>query len=458
VLRRIAETSGHKDQKIAVKTFRESDDPEDQRLGLELKLKFFPVALDPATIIRQGQFNHDVIRSMMPKRLRDLTNDPDYGSMDIVSQFKSLMNRISNNENNPFYVAPQAISPDKTLTIEQIKLNALGFLKTLTGQPLEAGETSGWQMYDENKPDMINTLKHLILCIEEKLDASKPDYDPQTALLNLGTILNGMLYCQTGQAEGLQSAVNALINFKDATGSDAKEKVGKYIIAKSVFDQFNNAFHGGGGVHGRARARMVLNADLHINNALPSFKERISPVADFEIPEFFNKFYGCFIPANIIAEARRNIRTVEEQNIVIALKDQKTIKQIKMEKPLSVAELAGWLMGQGVASEVLQHEYDITEDCQEITDYGLMKVFIKMGFFNEKSEELQAYINSILQTRREREIQDREYKQSILEAKEDATISNEYKAAEPQNNGQVIHHSISKEEMRKARLKALGKK
>ena len=121
-------------------------------------------------------------------------------------------------------------------------------------------------------------------------------------------------------------------------------------------------------------------------------------MADFEIPEFFNKFYGCFTPANIIAEARRNIRTVEEQNIVIALKDQKTIKQIKMEKALSVGELARWLMGQGEPPKVLQHEYDISEDWQEITDYGLMKVFIKMGFFNENSQDLQAYINSILQS------------------------------------------------------------
>ena len=488
--RQIAQTPGHVHQLYAIKSLRESNDPEDQRLGLELKQRYFPVVLLPKTKKRQEQYNLVNIRSIMPQRLADLSVD----KMDIVAEMGALMDKISAHEKrisivdgkvissaNPYYIAPSAITGSElTLDLAEIKLKALGFLKTLTGQPLVAGETGGWQMYDENKPDMINTIKHLIIAVQNKLDSKDAThYDPQGALLNLSTVLNGLLYCPTGQAEGLQTAVNALINFKNVQSSNTKEKVGTYIMAKSVIDQFRNAFAGGGGVrdnagwvHAIARARMVLNAELNINNALPSYKEKISPVGDAEIPEFYNEFYQRFTPANIISEARRNIQTPDEFQIAIS-NDHKAAKHIKEATPISVPELADWLRDQRETPEVLAEKYDITDDWAEITDWGLMQIFIKMGFFNEQSEELQSYMNEILTPRRERELQDREVRES---AKQDEIRQQEALGAEEEKakaatatkaEGAATEAAIApaevptekpstKEQVRAARLKALG--
>ncbi len=265
----------------------------------------------------------------------------------------------------------------------------MGFIKTLTNTPLAEDETSGWQMYDDNKPDMINSFKHIIHAIKSEITI-----DPAGSIARLGVVLNGILNCPTGQAEAIQSAVNALVHGRNVISSDAKELVGKYIIAAAVEKSFNNAFHQGGGVHGLASARTALAEELGIHHAINGFKERISAVDDNEIPGLYAHFYENFTPAFIVSEARRNIQTPAEYQTIlktVTVQEKEKGRHIKMEKPLSVGNIIEWLSNHGKA-EMLHNPFGISEDYSAITDLGLINVFIEMGFLNQESAALKEYM------------------------------------------------------------------
>ena len=351
----IADASGHVNQKDAIKLLRESNAPEDQQKGLELQLKHFPVTLDSATTVRMSRFNRDAIREAMPDPLPDLSAT----KMNIVAEFQSLMQLMSaqeimNGNINPYYMSPNAINegfnaernPDITpeIFLEYVRTHVASFLKTLTGQPQGPNDVEiEWKMYDENKPDMINSLKHIIIALKELINNNTNTNNNrnenvaniQSSMNNLGMVLNGILYCPTGQVEGIESVVNFLIRGNNTLSSDARELVGKSIIAPAVQKAFNNAFHDGGAVHARARARMALTYELGIRYAIGSFKERISKLEDAEIPGFYNDFYKKFTFKFILEEARRNIQTPEEsQKIQDAKTDQerRAVKVIKKKK------------------------------------------------------------------------------------------------------------------------------
>ena len=241
----LADTPRHPHQSPAIKLLRESNDPEEQRIGLELKLKHFPVVFNPVAQNRMNLFKKDYIRAAMPRPLSDLSEL----EMDIVAEFQEIMSLMSASETveghmNPYYLSPRAISgsadvqddasiQEKETFLIEIRNRASGFLKTLTVQPLLPGETDGWQMYEANKPDMINSLKHIILALKEKLNDAKTKGDVteiQTAMSSLGIVLNGILYCPTGQAEGIESAVNFLIRGKNIVSTNLKELFDKYIV------------------------------------------------------------------------------------------------------------------------------------------------------------------------------------------------------------------------------------
>lgn len=70
-------------QKRAIRCLRESNDPENQRIGMELHLKYFSVDITPDANMRMSQFNREAIRAAMPSPLQDLSADP----TDIVAKF-----------------------------------------------------------------------------------------------------------------------------------------------------------------------------------------------------------------------------------------------------------------------------------------------------------------------------------------------------------------------------------
>ena len=121
-----------------------------------------------------------------------------------------------------------------------------------------------------------------------------------------------------------------------------------------------------------------------MRQAIGTFKERISPVADAEIPEFYTKFYIRFSPKFILDEARRNIQTAEEAALIQAAKkpEQKAAaKNIKAGKPISVGEIIAWLNDHGEQDQ-LHDTFGISDDYMSISDAGIVSLLIKMDYLS----------------------------------------------------------------------------
>lgn len=375
-LERICQIEGHKNQLEAINLLRESNDINHQTLGSEMKECYFPQQLSTATTLRKEQFNFEVIRHYMPQPLEDLKDV----KMDLTKEFEDLMNLISdqekiNGQDNPYYLSPQSIEPESgsnnPLFYSSLKSRVIGFIKTLEGKKLGITETTGWQMYDEDKPEMINTLKHIVINVKDEIQR-----DPQNGLISFGIVLNSLLYCPTGQSEGIESAANLIVRRKNAKSTDLKEKIGKFVISSAITKSFNNCFHENGGTHALSRARTVLQEELG-SSAISSFKEKISPATVSEIPEIMNTFYRVFCIEAIIKEMRRNVQTKEEYEIIVSSHDRTKIESIKNEKPINVGEIIRWLHDNN------EEMVGISEDYTEISELGIVNLLIKLGFLNE---------------------------------------------------------------------------
>jgi hypothetical protein len=376
-LRLIAQTENHIDQLKAINLLMESNRANDQTLGSEMKAKYFPEQLNPRTIKRKEQFNLELIRSVMPPPLEDLSKT----DMNLTQEFIDLLDKISIVDGDPYYLSPDAIDPEWNnfnSTIEfyvTIRSRAIGFIKSLEGKRLNFGETGGWKMYDENKPDMINSLKHIIINIKLNIDN-----DPQSALVSFGIILNSLLYCPTGQAEGIESAVNIIVRGKNEVSTNIKEVIGKFVISSSVQKAFMNAFHDGGGVHALSRARKVLGDEIGMIHSISSYVEKISPVLESDKPSYFNKFYREFDVEFIVTEFKRNIQTEEEFNFITNVKnstDRIKADRIKREKPINIGQITKFLYDNNCEM------YGISEDFKTISDRGIINLLTKLEYLTD---------------------------------------------------------------------------
>lgn len=373
-------------RKSLVRLLRESSKEEDQSLGIKLFLQHFVSTDKCPSMENKKHFNMNKVRDAMPRPLPDLT----YLEMDIVAEFTTLMNLMNNesSQDNPFYVSMEAITGgDSSIsTLQEIRLCCLGFLKTLVGESLDPGERAGWQMHAEHRTAMINSLKHIILNIKEEMSDGSFD-SIQRAMLSLGIVLNGILHCPTGQAEAIESAVNMIVRKHNISGSDVCAMVGHLVVASAVTKAFYNAFHhSGGGVHQLSRARLVLQEELGLHHAIAEFQEQISKVTDQDIPQIYSAFYEVFTVKFVIAEARRNIPDPIETRILEESHWNKTYKEkcksIKLNKPITLSALIGWLHDKG-ESELLHSHYGIAEDYLSISDKGIQNILVKMEYLNE---------------------------------------------------------------------------
>lgn len=337
---------GETKRRQIIRLFRESNDPADQAQGLEWKLKYFPVVFSEALKAQIAEFNQEQFKASSPKSLGDVEG---LESQNIPARFNALMSSIETvDEASPNYLHISVITGDEnpyannTDAITNLRKRALGFLKALTNQSLAEGEESGWQIHDENKPAFINALKHLILALERT-------EDPATRFNNLGIILKGLLYCPTGQVEGINSAVNSLIRGQDQLAESFEDKVAK-IVHDALHIAFLNAFGEGSGVHQLSRARTVLYPHIGLTQAVEGFVERISGVHDDEIPDILQTFYRVFTPQFLSQYVLNHMQTAEDRALILHitqnLKDDSTkakLQRAQQERPLSMMDLYCWL-------------------------------------------------------------------------------------------------------------------
>jgi hypothetical protein len=394
-LRSIADIKDHPHQRDAIDLLRESNNPEDQQIGTDMCLRHFPEVYTSQTINRKAQYNLEEIRQVMPTSLEDLSALP----MDLEDEFTKLLTVISpiekiNGEANPYYLSPGAIDPEWRGTgapsevasfYVRIRTNTTHYIKTLEKKTYFSNPL-GWPMYDENQADLVNSLKHIVINVKKQLNGDAENAaNPEGALISFGIVLNSLFHCPTGQAEGIESAVNLIVRSKHTTSTDLKEKIGRFIIASAVQKAFNNAFFKEGHVHALARARMVLKEELGLVQAIRSFRERIEPVSKAEEPIFHNTFYGKFDLEFILKEVRRNLQTPAEFDKILnarTTEEHKQANQIKREKPVNVSEISTWLYDQGKSDNFLDI-YGISDDFQSISDAGIIRLLIDMHFLTD---------------------------------------------------------------------------
>jgi hypothetical protein len=337
------ESYDEEDRKSYIGLLRESNDQEDQKLGLELQLKYFPVKYSEELKKKMAQFNPTKFKETAGKLhiLKDLSEL----KMDLPKEFKKLIDTInSKDEKDPTYLHISTITGKKysdTVDNEKafiaLRNNTMGFLKTLVGEKVEEGEKADWQMYEENKPALINTLKHLVIALQDTSDTA-------TRLNNIGIILNGLLYCPSGQSEGINSAVNTVIYGRNMTrgsyqddGVCFEETLGR-LVFESMNTAFRKAFGQEGGVHALSRARTVLHPYIGLPQAIEGFKEKISRVADEEIPGILEDFHKAFTKDLIATHILKNTETESDMK----LKEEARVK-VKQERPLLITQMTAWL-------------------------------------------------------------------------------------------------------------------
>jgi hypothetical protein len=198
------------------------------------------------------------------------------------------------------------------------------------------------------------------------------------------------MHCPTGQAEGIDSAVNFLLRKQQAASSDPVSVLGKKIVAAAVQKAFFSAFHNGGGVHGISRARLVLGGELGLQHAVAGFKEQLSRVADSEIPQIFDKYYAIFNLKYLLAEARRNIPNRDEEvvlgNAHLDRGHTQAAQRIKANKPVPLGLIIRYLHDQHVPEDEMHdpdNGYGIAEDFLSISDRGVLRVLVKMRFLSD---------------------------------------------------------------------------
>jgi hypothetical protein len=208
-------------------------------------------------------------------------------------------------------------------------------------------------------------------------------------MITAGIVFNAIMHCPTGQAEGIDSAVNFLIRRQQIASTDALAMIGQKVIASAVQKAFFTTFHNGGGVHGISRARLVLSKELGLHHAVAGFKEQLSRVSDSEIPQIFDRYYAVFNLKYLLDEARRNMPNRYEEvvlgNAHVDRAHATAAQMIKTNKPVMLGSIIRYLHDHDVSEEAM-HDVDtgfgIAEDFQAISDAGLLRVLVRMGFLH----------------------------------------------------------------------------
>lgn len=131
--------------------------------------------------------------------------EPGYLSYEMLSgdfQAEGAQDTKSNIQKIDFYLMPRL----------------MGYFKTLYDLPLSDGELSGWQMYDEQKPAMKKALTYIL----HRLNS---DMDPDQRAILFQHFVDGMLHCPTGQKEGIDTVILALLEGKIEKSTDLAQQV-----------------------------------------------------------------------------------------------------------------------------------------------------------------------------------------------------------------------------------------
>ncbi|MDP3533420.1 MAG: leucine-rich repeat domain-containing protein, partial [Alphaproteobacteria bacterium] len=175
-----------------------------------------------------------------------------------------------------------------------------GYIRALYKLPLIGNDVKPWKMYEAQIPETQKALTFI-------MDRINHTIDPDAKMLLFNLLVNGLLHCPTGQAEGINAVAYAISengyqtnNFKDNLKHFLAVKKNAHfttaILAKAAENSQN--------VHLISSYRDQLKDELGLNAAIASYQERMG--ATGQDPFAGNKwnvvevFYGLVSPDRLI--------------------------------------------------------------------------------------------------------------------------------------------------------------
>lgn len=340
-----------------------------------------------------ASFNQQRFKDLAPKTLEDIS---EFEAQTLPARFTDLMSAIeTEDESSPHYLHYSVVTDEGSLdenngaTFVILKRGVQGYLKALTGQAFEKDETSMWQPHEDEKQAFIISYKHAVTELDKISDQAMRNSA-------LAQVIKGMLHCPTGQAEGNNSVLNALVYGKILAAGAFEEKVGA-VLHQAINAAFLNTFGLDGEVHEKSRERMVLHPHIGLSQIVQGFKERISQVADQEIPGILEDFYARFTPEFLTEYVLNHMETHEDwmasantpSSSSSSSADTEVIrKRLQQERPLRAMDLSEWLTKNrqdafiGFGLEYDEHAEIGHEIKVKHTMATVRRLLEVMGFFN----------------------------------------------------------------------------
>lgn len=254
-----------------------------------------------------------------------------------------------------------------------------GYVKTLYNLPLEGKDVPSWKMYKDQIPETQEALTFI-------MERIKNTTDPDAKMLLFNLLVNGLLHCPTGQAEGINAVAYALSddgyqtnNFKDnlrrflAIKKNASFTTA--ILAKAAENSQN--------VHLISTYRDQLKEDLGLTSAIASYQERMGAMG--QDPFAGNKwnvvqvFYDLINPNRLIdwvmqaSQTKNDLKNSElylRTDVNTSTREQlkAKIEQNKQFHPFTVSNITTYLHNNGLLSNKDDWKKYFTADPVEFFD------------------------------------------------------------------------------------------
>ncbi|MDP1723222.1 MAG: hypothetical protein Q8L85_00780 [Alphaproteobacteria bacterium] len=367
-------------------------------------------------------FNIDCLKNCILADLpiTNLTGDS------MLEQWKSIWSNLNfSDDTQPGYLdfytlsqyAPDAKDPSSNKECMNQILSPIltGFLKTLWGMTLEGNERSGWQMDDDQHPDLQNAIAYIF-------NTMINHEDPETLSMQMIQFVTAILHCPTGQKTGIDTVILAMreANLGNSTLADinaeefesklkqfvaiAKENIFKLAIIPGDYSQNThvlNYYHVGlKDILGlKSLAAVTLGEKFEelgrnqfngcLGNALNAFLHKFAP--NYLIKKFTDSFE---------TDAMKIVdKTYALKPSSLTKEERKELITAKIAHPFKLSALLNYMLKEKLLiineDEILENwaEY-FTKDPMhdyvnaQLTEMGAQKILTHFGLLIEREDNI----------------------------------------------------------------------
>jgi hypothetical protein len=279
---------------------------------------------------------------------------------------------------------------------------------------LTENETVSWKMYQEQIPETQKMLTFVLQKIQEQADSD-------TKMLLFYQLVNGLLHCPTGQTEGINSVVYAMLENTYKT-SDFKTDLEHYLALKKN-DAFVTTILSIGGensqnVHLISFYRDQLKDELGLNAAIDSYHERMGIFGQDPFSgnqwNVVQVFYDLVSPARLIDWAMSKTETDQDRQDDFDLRqlsyknlsaEEKTKEILRLRtktklnrqnRNFTIGNIAAYLYGENLISDNEQDKRwknyftadPINDDFALLTRKGAEAILIHTGFLMDDTPQI----------------------------------------------------------------------